>query len=133
LKVFLDTNVLVSAFATRGLCADVFRLVLSHHQLVVGEVVLEELESVLREKLALPESAVVEILEFLREFTVVERPEAIVVAVKSDPEDEWILASALVAGADYLVTGDRDLLELSSEVGIEIVSPRTLWEKLRDR
>ena len=133
MKVFLDTNVLVSAFATRGLCADVLRLVLSSHELVVGEGVLEELETVLREKLTLPDSALDDLLGFLREHRVIERPEEIIVEVDSDPADAWILASALAAKADYLVTGDRDLLELSSKVDLEIVTPRTFWQRLRAR
>jgi hypothetical protein len=36
-KVFLDTNVLVSAFAARGLCADLLRDVLARHDLVTGD------------------------------------------------------------------------------------------------
>ncbi|HZL91991.1 MAG TPA: hypothetical protein VFB99_00055 [Vicinamibacterales bacterium] len=36
MKVFLDTNVLVSAFAARGICEDVLRIVLAEHQLVVA-------------------------------------------------------------------------------------------------
>ena len=111
MKVFLDTNVLVSAFATRGLCADVLRLVISRHQLIVGEVVLDEMERVLREKLALPEPVVSEATGFLREFKVVERPAEISVEVEADPEDAVVLASALAASADFLVTGDRDLLD----------------------
>lgn len=62
MRVFLDTNVLVSAFTTRGLGADVFRLVLAEHELIVGRIVLEELRGVLREKIGLPESAVREAL-----------------------------------------------------------------------
>jgi hypothetical protein len=47
LRVFLDTNVLVAAFATRGLCADVLRLVLVHHELVTSAVVVAELQRAL--------------------------------------------------------------------------------------
>ena len=47
MKVFFDTNVLIAAFATRGLCSDLFVHVLLEHELIVGEVVLDEL----REKL----------------------------------------------------------------------------------
>jgi len=46
-RVFLDTNVLVSAFATRGVCADLVRFVLAEHTLVTSEVVLRELRRVL--------------------------------------------------------------------------------------
>lgn len=52
--VFLDANVLVSDFATRDLCADVIRLVLAEHELIVGEVVLRELERVLEQRIELP-------------------------------------------------------------------------------
>ena len=38
MKVFLDTNVLIIAFATRGLCADLMRLLLTEHELLTGEV-----------------------------------------------------------------------------------------------
>ena len=50
MKVFLDTNVLVSAFATRGLCADVMRVILTEHELLIGEVVLTELQRILSKK-----------------------------------------------------------------------------------
>ena len=50
LDVFLDTNVVVSAVATRGLCADLFHVVLAEHELVLGETVLTELRPVLRRR-----------------------------------------------------------------------------------
>ena len=52
--VFLDTNVLVSAFLARGLCADLLGLVLREHTLVSSEVVLTELRDVLSRKGRLP-------------------------------------------------------------------------------
>ena len=67
MRVFLDTNVLVSAFATRGVCADVLRVVLAEHTLVMGEVVLQELKRVLVKRIGLPPGAIKEIDEFLRE------------------------------------------------------------------
>ena len=44
MRVLLDTDVLVAAFATRGICQDVIRVVLAEHRLLIGESVLEELE-----------------------------------------------------------------------------------------
>ena len=41
MKIFLDTNVLVSAYATRGICSDLVRFVLAEHELMTGEVNLE--------------------------------------------------------------------------------------------
>ena len=48
MRVFLDTNVLVSAFASRGLCAEVLELVLLDHDLILGRNVLREFEKALR-------------------------------------------------------------------------------------
>jgi predicted nucleic acid-binding protein len=45
-RLFLDTSILVSAAATRGLCADLCHLVLAEHQLLLGQTVLEEFERV---------------------------------------------------------------------------------------
>ena len=61
MKVFFDTNVLIAAFATQGLCADLFAHVLLEHGLVVGEVVLTELRTTLRTKLKLPKKTIDEI------------------------------------------------------------------------
>ncbi len=44
---FFNINVFVSGFTTRGLCADVIRLVHAEHELIIGDVVLKEVERVL--------------------------------------------------------------------------------------
>lgn len=44
--------------------------------------------------------------------------------VATHPEDDVILATVLSAGADYLVTGDRQLQKLENYQGVRIVSPR---------
>lgn len=48
-----------------------------------------------------------------------------------DPEDDKILETALMGDADCLVTGDQDLLQMSSFSGIPIVRPVTFLELLR--
>jgi len=131
LKASLDTNVVVSALATRGLCADVWRLVLSRHELILGEVVLDELQAVLRNKLGLSEPVIEEVLVSLGEYDLIPRPVEAPVEVEADPADAWILASALAAGAGFLITGDRDLLDLSLEGELRIVTPRDFWNQMR--
>lgn len=130
MRVFLDTNVLVSAFATRGLCADLFRVVLAEHQLVVGEVVLAELRRVLRKRIGLPRSMIAEIEELLREHTVISRPPRHLDVGLADKDDEWIIASAVSGKADVLVTGDAALLEAGDRAPVAITSPRGFWKAL---
>ncbi|MDX2250937.1 MAG: putative toxin-antitoxin system toxin component, PIN family, partial [Nitrospira sp.] len=128
MKVFLDTNVLVSGFATRGLCADVIRLVLAEHELITGEVVLNELTQVLKQKIQLPAEQIREILAFLEDQTVEPKPKSLSPIQVRDEDDQWVIASALAAKADVLVTGDKDLLDVAEEVSdLTITDPRGFW------
>lgn len=131
MKVFFDTNVLIAAFATRGLCADLFAHVLLEHDLVVGEVVLGELRTKLRTKLKLPKKTIDEIEAQLRDSVVVKTPAKHLGLRISDPDDEWVVASALAGGADVLVTGDAAILKLGKRAPLPILSPRGLWQLLR--
>ena len=132
MRVFLDTNVLVAAFATRGLCADLLRLVLVEHLLVVTPVVLDELRRVLGQKIGLPGHRVTAILDLLDSFLVEARDlgDSSAFGLR-DASDEPVVASAIAARADLIVSGDRDLIEV--ELPIRVVTPRGLWEVLRGR
>ena len=131
MKVFLDTNVLLAAFATRGVCADLLAHVLLEHELIVGEVVLTELRAKLKTKLKLPAATIDEIEALLRDGTVVARPSTHLHLRISDPDDEWIVASAAAGGADVLVTGDAAVLEIAARAPVRMLSPRGLWKLLR--
>lgn len=132
MRVALDTNVLVSAVATRGLCADIFNLVLAQHQLVIGVTVLAELDRVLRQKMRVPSQIVRELDAFLRrEAIIVEKGNALGIAIR-DETDIPVLAEAVAGSAEVLVTGDRDLLEITDKLPIRILTPRGWWEQLRN-
>jgi putative PIN family toxin of toxin-antitoxin system len=130
-KVCLDTNVLASGFATRGLCADVVREVLAGHELVVGAPLLSELRRVLTAKFGVPVSQASEIISLLRKDAVVGKPEPLPAIEFSDPDDLPVLACALSAHAELFVTGDKALLALRQVEGIPIISPREFWEYLK--
>jgi uncharacterized protein len=130
-KVYLDTNVLVSAFATRGLCADILHAVMAEHQLIVGETVLAEVRRVLRQKIRLQPAAVSEVEALLRQqgLLVTDAP-PLTIKIR-DADDLAILSEAVAGGADVLVTGDRDLLDIATKAPLPIVTPRGFWELLR--
>jgi len=137
MRVFLDTNVLVSGFATRGLSADVVRVLLAEHELLTGEVVLEETRRVLTEKFGVPEDKADEIEGLLRRRHVEPVPDPESPASEPpvevrDPDDEIVLASAIAAEVEILITGDKDLLDIADQVdAVRIMTPRTFWEKVR--
>lgn len=131
MKIFLDTNVLASAIATRGLCADLFQVVLAEHELVVGIYVLEELQDVLARKFHLPTQAIKEYLALLRDEGDVITTSVPPQTTLRDGDDEKVLSNALAGKADVFVTGDNELLALKSLQGMPIVSPRGLWSLLQ--
>lgn len=130
MKVCLDTNVLVAAFATRGLCADVLRTVLAEHELVIGEVILTEFRNALAQKLKAPRDRIDAAEAALAAFPVLAKPDEPSDIPVRDASDRWILATAIAGGADVLVTGDGDLLALD-DAAIRVLSPRAFWELLR--
>lgn len=131
MKVYFDTNVVLAAFATRGLCEDLFAHVLLEHELMVGETVIGELRSKLRIKLKLSRNAIDEIEALLRDQTVVKTPNEHLSLGITDLDDEWIVAEAMAGEANVLVTGDAALQKLGKRAPLPIVSPRGLWETLR--
>jgi uncharacterized protein len=130
-RVFLDTNVLVSAFATRGLCSDLFELVLVEHDLVLGNHVIDELDRSLRRKLKLPAASAKEIVEFVSGEASQLIDESQPSSAKVGQADARILGDALASRADVFVTGDAALLRLRMAKDMKIISPRGLWEMLQ--
>jgi uncharacterized protein len=131
MRVFLDTNVLVSAVATRGLCADVLREVLRHHHLIISPELLTELESVFRKTLGLPQNIIFEFIEVIKQDSQLSVPSPLLNVNIRDKDDLLMLSSALNGGADLFITGDKELLGLQSIKNMGIVSPRMFWERLK--
>lgn len=131
MRVYLDTNVLVSAFATRGLCADLLQVVLADHQLVAGEAVLGELRRVLGRKLRMTPDLIDEVEAFLRHQGEVVRDAPPIKLEIRDAADRVIVAEALAGAAEVLVTGDADLLSVAAGAPLPIVAPRAFWELLK--
>ena len=131
MRVFFDTNVLVSAFATRGLCSELFEVVLLEHELIVGDNVLRELSKALQQKIKLPQRDCAAIVAFITDQAaeVVERSQPISAAV--DKDDAIILGEAAGGRADAFVTGDAHVLTLRHIEGLQIISPRAFWEVLQ--
>lgn len=131
MRVFLDNYVLASAFGTRGLCTDLFRVVIAEHDLVVGEVVLEEQRRVLTVKFRVPADRAAEVEELLRGYEVIARPAKPHAIDLLDAADRGVVASAHAANIDILLTGDAELLGVADQLPFRIASPRAFWNELR--
>jgi putative PIN family toxin of toxin-antitoxin system len=129
-RVLLDTNVLASAFGTRGVCAEILESVINEHRLLTCEPVLRELQRVLSRKFRLPAQVVTGFLGLLEsEGELVAASASASISFK-DPDDIPILACAIGGKADVFVSGDRALIDLGEIAGIPILSPRQFWQRL---
>lgn len=131
MRLFFDTNVLVSALTTRGLCAELFAAGLLSHDLATCHAVLHELERILADKFRLPAPVVAGYLALLQERAELVESQT-TLPESPDPDDAPILACALAGRADLFVTGDKALLDMNTLEAMPIVSPRECWERLRN-
>jgi putative PIN family toxin of toxin-antitoxin system len=106
---------------------------MAEHQLITGDVILAEFHDVLAKRFKLPATTTKDIHDLLRSQQVVAKPKKAPSTPIRDPDDAWILASAIEGRSDVLVTGDRDLLDIAGAAPLPILSPRGFWEFLRQQ
>lgn len=127
MRIFFDTNVLVSAFIAHGTSSEVFEHCLSSCQVYTSPFIMGELKDVLSSKLHLSASRITEISEFLMSNLELVEAGGLEEKVCRDPDDDFVLAGAFAAKADCLITGDEDLLVLKEYKGVRIINPSDFW------
>ncbi len=132
MRVVLDANVIVAAFASRGLCESIFELCLDSHEIVLCDELIGEIATSLIKKIKLPAKVVNEIVGLLREQGNILRAMPLDSNLCRDIDDIKVLGLAAASGADYIVTGDKDLLVLKEFQAIPIVTPRSFSDILHN-
>jgi uncharacterized protein len=133
MRVLLDTNVLASAAATRGLCADVLREVLANRELVLSSQTITELRRTLRNKFGVPPELVTDFVSLIQRDTLCCEPTHLPELDLKDKDDLGISAAAVSGRVHVIVTGDGELQDLGHVSGIKIMSPKQFWEELTAR
>jgi putative PIN family toxin of toxin-antitoxin system len=124
MKAVFDTHVLVAAFVTEGLCAKLLKRARRKQlDLVVSPFIVKEFENVLLKKFSASRGEMRAATELILEVAQMVIPQSKVSGACRDPDDDQILSCALSVNADYLVTGDFDLLEIKEFHGIRILTP----------
>ena len=140
MRVLIDTNVFISyLLSSHG--ASVIQGILAawvedKFVLLVPEALLDEILVTVTGKPRLstriPSEELKEFLTTIQTFgEQIPRIADPIPEVTRDPKDDYLLAYALVGAADYLVTGDEDLLELNEQIQeLQILTPRQFSEML---
>jgi uncharacterized protein len=129
MRLVLDTNVLVSAFLWQGVPGRLIELATEQEiQLLTSRVLLDELADVLpRKKLAKKVAATgltaAQIVLNYRRLAQLVTARKLSQAVSRDADDDHVLACALAAQADLIVSGDEHLLTLKIHQNIPILTP----------
>jgi uncharacterized protein len=131
MRIVLDTNVIIAAFASRGLCAELFEVCLSGHTIILSEHILSEMRKALMNKIKLPPATVEAIIGYLKDTAEIVVPEPLDVSACRDKSDIAIIGTALRGNAGFIITGDEDLLSLKKFRKIKIINPREYWNILK--
>jgi uncharacterized protein len=126
--VILDSNVIIAAFSSKGLCHSLFELCLTRYSIIISDHILTEVHRILHEKFKMPTKKVNEVTNYLKNFCETQCYEKLKENICRDKDDDEILALAQSASADYIITGDKDLLVLNTFNSIPIVSPWEFWQ-----
>ena len=126
MRAVFDTNVLIAAFLTEGLCSGL--LIRARRQafnLVLCDDIIREFEGILIKKFKLTSTDISEISAIVSEAaSEILHKLSPIPNICRDPNDDMIIACAIDATADYIVTGDEDLLILKNYKDIVIINPR---------
>ena len=126
MKVVLDTNVLISAFLSDGVCSRILRRARNREfAFVLCGPVIEEFSRILKDKFQFNNAEISFFTAVVSEAAhETSRPGEPVPCICRDASDDYVLACAAEAKADFIVTGDDDLLSLESYGKTKIIRPR---------
>jgi putative PIN family toxin of toxin-antitoxin system len=133
MRVVIDANVLIAAYAAHGLCEAILELCIANDDIYLTTEILADVRDKLVRKIKIPGHQADEIVEFLKNNSTIIEPTAVPKSICRDPDDRDILGAAKSATADYIITGDNDLLVLGEYEGTRIVKPRSHWEEFSKR
>jgi len=131
MRLVLDSNIIVAAFSGRGLCNSLFELCQDRFHVVISEFIVGEVQRVLMTKIKMPEKNVNLIIDYLKEFCIVENCKNLVEQVCRDRDDDNIIALAKQSNSKYIITGNKDLLVLKKYGNIKIYTARDFWEEVK--
>lgn len=130
-KVVFDSNTFISALVFSGIAKELFENKSHLFSICYSEISIEEIKDKLFAKFGFDESDLFYFYELLQSLGYEYHVDIEIDACR-DPKDNFVLALAQVAGADYIVTGDKDLLILQKWNNTRIVDLRKFDNILKE-
>ena len=123
-RVVVDTNVVLSSVFWQGAPYELMSRGLNNEfELVTSPQIIDEVAEKLSVKFAYPEDQITVIVDVMMSlFHVVDTTS--VFKHSRDANDDMVLACAVDGAADYLITGDKDLLVLNEFNGVKIIAAK---------
>ena len=128
MRLVLDTNVLIAAFISHGVCNELFEHCALHHELALSDFILDEMKNSLTRKFSFSVAAADDAVRLVESRSEIVQAVRLAFPVCRDPDDDSIIATAKAGQCICIVTGDKDLLDLGTVDSIRIVSPGSFWE-----
>lgn len=123
MKVVIDTNVYISSLLFKGKAREAYDLIIANADLYISDFIVSELSDKLHSKFSVPSKTVREIITSI--LSVADNVTATTPLPKicRDADDNYILQLCEIIVADFLITGDKDLLILKRYKSTQIISP----------
>lgn len=131
IKAVLDTNIYISAYLWKGKPHKILKLGLKEEIIIIySKPIARELREKLLTKFSKSNEKATSYLGFIERMVYLVEPVKISNIVKQDPSDDKIIATAIAGKADYIVSGDKHLLNLKEVRGIKIVNSTEFLKKI---
>ena len=129
MKLVFDTNVIVAGLVSEGLGHELVETHLPDHAAILSHSLWDELVDKLRDKFGLAADEL-PLLDLYRRHATFVEVQPLEKPVCRDPDDDWVLATAIAGEAEAIVTGDGDVLAVGAFRGVAILTPRQFIERL---
>ncbi|MEN8263081.1 MAG: putative toxin-antitoxin system toxin component, PIN family [Nitrospirota bacterium] len=129
MRVVFDSNIFISALVIPGSKAEkaIARIIDGKDSLVLSKIIIDEILSVLSRKFSRDREAICRVAVYLSDLGEVIGPSKKLKILKDDP-DNRILECAIAGKAVFIVTGDKEMLNLQEFQGVKIISLREYLE-----
>jgi uncharacterized protein len=132
MSVVLDSNIYVSAFIFGGKPLELVEMGLDDSlDICVSQSIIDETLRVMRDKFHAKPMELDRARAIMTASARMVEPAVQVKAVKDDPNDDHVVGCAVAAGAEAIITGDKDLLRMGEYEGIKMLRVRDFFQRSR--